>query len=618
MNAVTGEDVLNELPVLNRSDLQTEGARLWSTQGDSSTWRLVRTSGTTGEPVSVLVDEDTRLAEGMALAEHIDRCLGPDAWRQRTLFHVTLHAGAASSVMSAPSGWASPAVKWNLIRSWQTEDDSFIESLGHLNGHIVTTMPSVAELISSRILSTGAAGSTIPLLVVLSGETLSDRQREIVEAAFDTRVTSLYTLAEVGIVGSECPAGGYHVEDQVAVVEVLDDLRRPAAIGVEGEIVVTSLVNRAMPLIRYRTGDQGRWENAPCKCDRPSARLFLARGRRPVSLIAESGATVNVVRFAKLIAGLDVQRINLRRLGRGSVAVEYEAQGLLDRSAHSLLESALRSALGPSASIVVRRSSMTQPDVTNERHGASPLHAEPAGPNAHEVAAWIRSALTNWPGVKDVEAAVITGSYLDAEATTRFSDIDVVVLLQETAGGFAWQRIVALVARLRSQLPQVRVNVDSLSAVRTRAPLLVCRLLQEQLPLVGALTTDNLPWPSIGSVRAHGKYWTQDAHALLWTWLTDPSLERKDVLPTAWLAAKQSVEALRYHYLARGARVTASREILAMAREEEQQDLPWLEDVAEAFDVAREHRPPPGPASSPSKRYISASLSCLGFVRDGL
>jgi hypothetical protein len=342
----------------------------------------------------------------------------------------------------------------------------------------------------------------------------------------------------------------------------------------------------------------------------------LARGRRPVSLVAESGATVNVVRFAKLIAGLDVQRINLRGLGRGSVGVEYEAQGLLDRGAHSLLESALRSALGPTASVVIRRSSMTEPDVTNERHGASPLHAEPAGPSADEVAAWLRSALTNWPGVKDVEAAVITGSYLDAEATTRFSDIDVVVLLQETAD-FAWQRMVPLVARLRTQLPQVRVNVDSLSAVRTRAPLLACRLLQEQLPLVGELTTDNLPWPSIRSVRAYGKYWTQDAHALLWTWLTDPSLDRKDMLPTAWLAAKQSVEALRYHYLARGARVTASREILAMAYEE-QQDLPWLKDVAEAFDVAREHRPPPGPASSPSERYISASLSCLGFVRDGL
>jgi hypothetical protein len=77
------------------------------------------------------------------------------------------------------------------------------------------------------------------------------------------------------------------------------------------------------------------------------------------------------------------------------------------------------------------------------------------------------------------------------------------------------------------------------------------------------------------------------------------------------------VEALRYHYLARGARVTASREILAMAREEKQDDLSWLNDVAEAFDVAREHRPPSA-ASSSNERYIRASLSCVGFARDGL
>src|SRR5262249_45568368 len=102
--AMRGKDALNEVPVLDRSDLQRAGARLWSTHGDSSTWRVVRTSGTTGEPVSVLVDEDTRVAEAMVLAEHVDRCLANDAWRQRTLFHVTVHAGAGSSVMAAPSG----------------------------------------------------------------------------------------------------------------------------------------------------------------------------------------------------------------------------------------------------------------------------------------------------------------------------------------------------------------------------------------------------------------------------------------------------------------------------------------------------------------------------------
>jgi phenylacetate-coenzyme A ligase PaaK-like adenylate-forming protein/predicted nucleotidyltransferase len=617
MRAVSGEDVLNELPVLTRSDLQRQGARLWSRQGDSSTWRLVRTSGTTGEPVSVLVDEDTRSAEAMVLAGHIDRCLDTDTWRQRTLFHVTLHAGA-STVTSAPSGWIPRAVKWNLIRAWQADDDSFVESLRHLSGHIVTTMPSAAELISSRILAAGAGGSTVPLLVVLSGETVWDRQRETVEAAFDSRVTTLYTLAEVGIVGSECEAGGYHVEDQVAVVEILDDLGRPTPMGAEGELVVTSLVNRAMPLIRYRTGDRGRWENAPCTCERASTRLFLAHGRRPVSLVAESGATVNVVRFSKLIAGLDVHRINIRGLGRGDVRVEYEAEGLLDRSSHLLLESALRSALGPTASIVICRSSPTESDVHEGEHGASPIHAEPAGPSAHEVAAWLRSALSNSPRVNEVEAAVITGSYLDAEATTRFSDIDIVILLKETADGAAWQTMVPLAAQLRRELPQLRVNVDSLAAVRTLAPLLAARLLQEQLPLIGTLTTDNLPWPSIASVRAHGRYWTQESHALLWTSLTDPSIDRKDVLLTAWLAAKQSVGALRYHYLARGARVTASRDVLAMALEDKQHSGPWLEHVVEAFDVAREHRPPPDPASSPSKRYITASLSCLGFVRDGL
>jgi phenylacetate-coenzyme A ligase PaaK-like adenylate-forming protein len=46
----------------------------------------------------------------------------------------------------------------------------------------------------------------------------------------------------------------------------------------EGEIVVTNLVRSAMPVIRYRTGDRGRWVAGACPCGL-AARRFELLGR---------------------------------------------------------------------------------------------------------------------------------------------------------------------------------------------------------------------------------------------------------------------------------------------------------------------------------------------------
>jgi phenylacetate-CoA ligase len=604
--ARSADEVLATLPVLTRSEVQRGRARLWSAEGDVSRWRRVRTSGTTGEPLEVVLDEDARNAEAIALADHVDRWLGTGAWRSRTLFHLALHVGASSGSMPAPWDPATNVVKWNLIRAWQAGDRSFLASLAHLDGHVVTTMPSVAELISSRVVSANAAGSIVPLLVVLSGETLDGSVRRQVEGALGCPVTTLYTLAEVGVVGSECPAGGYHVEDDVAVVEVLDESACRVPRGTEGDIVVTALANYALPLIRYRTGDRGCWAERGCECGRSSDRLVLTGARRPVSLVSADGATVNVIRFAKVIAGLNVDRVALRGTGPGAVRVEYEADRALELSARSLLESTLRSALGPEASIVIERASPEER--VHENGHSSHDRTEPAGPSTAEIAAWLKDEIAGWPRV---EAAVITGSYLDPEATTRFSDIDVVVLLDEVVYERDGWTFVPLVRELRRRLPSLRLTLDILEALPDRAPLLACRLLQEQFPVLGTVNTENLPWPRVETLRLHGKSWAQNAHAGLWDRLTDPTLARGDPLRTAWLAAKQSLDALRYLYLVRGERATAARDVLAMAMDDHSRDRTWINAVAEAFDVAREHRPPPDPASAPAQRYLAASMSCL-------
>jgi len=77
------------------------------------------------------------------------------------------------------------------------------------------------------------------------------------------------------ILGFECThRAGYHVNEFDFCVEIAD-----ADTDGYGEIVLTTVSRRVMPLIRYRTGDVARWLAEPCPCGLPFRRLSPLRGR---------------------------------------------------------------------------------------------------------------------------------------------------------------------------------------------------------------------------------------------------------------------------------------------------------------------------------------------------
>ena len=49
--------------------------------------------------------------------------------------------------------------------------------------------------------------------------------------------------------------------------------------GELGQVLVTDLLNLAMPLIRYRIGDMAIYDETPCKCGRSLPRLKKVAGR---------------------------------------------------------------------------------------------------------------------------------------------------------------------------------------------------------------------------------------------------------------------------------------------------------------------------------------------------
>ena len=53
--------------------------------------------------------------------------------------------------------------------------------------------------------------------------------------------------------------------------------------------------NPFLPLLRYRTGDWGRLDDAPCACGDPMPRIVALEGRAPVLFRSAAGGSVNPV-----------------------------------------------------------------------------------------------------------------------------------------------------------------------------------------------------------------------------------------------------------------------------------------------------------------------------------
>jgi phenylacetate-CoA ligase len=113
--------------------------------------------------------------------------------------------------------------------------------------------------------------------VLLSADDVPESLRRSIADLWGCTVFNHYGMTEFGIAGGvECEGfSGYHTRDCDLLFEIVDQDES----GI-GEIVFTTLDREAMPLIRYRTGDLGRFTTGPCPCGSPLGRIEKVFGRK--------------------------------------------------------------------------------------------------------------------------------------------------------------------------------------------------------------------------------------------------------------------------------------------------------------------------------------------------
>jgi phenylacetate-CoA ligase len=164
-----------------------------------------------------------------------------------------------------------------------------------------------------------------PAIIASSGETHTDELRDAIRAAWGTSSFELYAMTEAGILGSHCERhSGIHLFEDQAIVEVVDERDRPVPDGQLGhKLLVTNLVTRTQPLIRYEVSDMVMMATEQCPCGRPFRLLAGVEGRNDdiLHLPAAAGGTtaVHPLALRTALAGIP---------GLSQYKVVHDADGL--------------------------------------------------------------------------------------------------------------------------------------------------------------------------------------------------------------------------------------------------------------------------------------------------
>ena len=258
-----------EIPLLTKGLLRDHADELLAR--DVPTWRrqTVRTSGSTGEPVTVHRDIHQTLIE----ATSSDRFF-------RTLHGVPLDAtivslasrgvlgerfsrrGRLRARMVSALGDPTPLDPWMLLFQGLdvrtgAELQRHLDVWSRLRKYFFIGQASTLDRIAQEIEAGRVRLRRGPVAIASTADMLTATAKERMERVFEAWVHTRYGSSEVPFLAASLPneTDRYIFNPLLAYVEVVDDEGKPVEPGEVGRIVVTDLNNRVMPLIRYDMGD---------------------------------------------------------------------------------------------------------------------------------------------------------------------------------------------------------------------------------------------------------------------------------------------------------------------------------------------------------------------------
>ncbi|SFF70061.1 phenylacetate-CoA ligase [Duganella sp. CF458] len=355
---------LVRLPLLDKAAIR---ANIETLKADDAQ-NLVRynTGGSTGAPLTFFVGRH-RVSHDVAAKWRATRWWNVDIGdREIVIWGSPIELSAQDRVRMV----RDTLMRTELMSAFATTEaglDGHVERIRQRKPKMLFGYPTVLARIAAHAEDKGIRLDQLGIRVAfVTSECLYQSQREQIERVFGCPVANGYGGRDSGFIAHQCPAGKLHITSEDIVIEVLDPEGRQLPPGESGEIVVTHLQSGDFPFIRYRTGDVGALDTAPCSCGRTLPVLKEIHGRTTDFLINQDGTLIHSAALAYIMRDLPAVRafkVIQETLDWTRVQIVYD--GVFDDKARLAVEAGFHARMGTQVKIEVE----LVPEILPEKSG---------------------------------------------------------------------------------------------------------------------------------------------------------------------------------------------------------------------------------------------------------
>ncbi len=340
-------DDFEAFPVLRKRDIKANKEDLISETYPRKWLQEDSTGGSTGENLYFYVDRsssEARRANNIRMNEWIGIRIGD---RTALLWGTRFDVEKSKQIKNALRNWFSNTLLLSAYRMDESSVDEYLQKLSRFKPDLMVGYPSALSHFSRAMLERGYKPLK-PKAVLVSGETLYEWQREVIEQAFGAPVYNHYGCREFGALARECEAReGLHIAAERALLQV-EHVTDSATGESLTELLVTDLDNYGMPFIRYAIEDLGtiRWDR--CKCGLGLPRLESTIGRTFDVVKAPNGNYLGGTFWTILLRKVKgIDRFQVIQEEVDSITIAFIASGEFTDEARKYVIEKVREACGP-------------------------------------------------------------------------------------------------------------------------------------------------------------------------------------------------------------------------------------------------------------------------------
>lgn len=299
------------LPVLTKEEIRNNTPAILSSRYSVEDLMKFKTGGSTGKSLEIYISEECSEMRNACARRH-DRWTG---W-----------------LPGEPIGavWGNPVIPVDMksrFKNWMLGPMIYLDTM-NVSDETVSGFAVQWEQLRPTLLYGHAHSIYIlaemvrrlgidtinPKGILSTSMMLMPHERRLIEEVFGIPVTDRYGCEEVSLIASECERHeGLHMNIEHLFIEFMREDGGEAQPGELGTIVVTDLINKAMPFIRYKVEDIGMPSKRTCSCGRGLPLMDMVVGRSADFLVRKDGSRVAGVSLIEntltKIPGIDQMQI---------------------------------------------------------------------------------------------------------------------------------------------------------------------------------------------------------------------------------------------------------------------------------------------------------------------